>query len=148
MLHVPTHRSRLQTQGTQFHPILCGPSYITPQRQRPPQKSNYGGLPYRRESQGRTSLNLNVEERAVIVVPPELQADYPSAPTFSRRRNIQHTRLDKVSSICAPTHLSPFPHIPGAFPIMGAEEPVTCQCRPYHLPSAIIRPRLRQLNHP
>jgi hypothetical protein len=146
MLHVPIHRSPLRTRGTPFHPILCAPSYKT--HQRPLQKSNYGGLLYPRKSQGRTGLN--VERAAVIVVPPELQADYPSAPTFSRRRNIQHTRLDKVSSTCAPTHLSPFPLIPGPGPFhnMGTEETVTCQCRPYHPPLPIIRPQLRQLNRP
>jgi hypothetical protein len=98
-----TSESVADSQGTHFHPILCGPSYITPQT--PLQKkSNYGGLPYWRESH---SLHL---ERAAIAVPPELQADYPSTPTFSRRCKIQHTCLDKVSSIRAATHLSPFPH--------------------------------------
>jgi len=146
MSHVPTHQSRLRIRGTRlttpFHPTLWDPSCITPQR--PLQKSNYGGRLYRRESWRRTSLNV---ERVAMVVPPELQADFPSAPTFSRRRNIQHTHLDKVYSLRAPTHLSHFPLIPGAFPNMGAEEPVSSQCRRCHPSLAIIRPQLRQLNH-
>ena len=149
MSPVPTHQSRLRTRGTRLttpfhlHPILWDPSCITPQR--PLQKSNYGGRAYQRESWRRTSLKV---ERAAIVAPPELQADYPSAPTFSRRLNIQLTRLDKVSSLCVPTHLSHLLLIPGACPNMDAEEHVSCRCRPYHPPLAIIRPQPRQLNHP
>jgi hypothetical protein len=149
MSHVLTHQSRLRTRGTRLstpfhlHPILWGPSCITPQR--PLQKSNYGGRVYQRESWRRTSLNV---ERAAMVAPPEPQADYPSAPTFSRRRNIQLTRLDKVSSLCVPTHPSHLPLIRGAFPNMDAEEPVSYRCRPYHHPLAIIRPQPHQLNHP
>lgn len=80
-----------------------------------------------------------------MVVLLERQVDYPSTPTFSRRRNTRHIRPDNTSSLrpLAPRTLFPLNHFP---PNLYAEEPVNCQSRPSHRPLATIRLRLRQLH--